>query len=279
MGLLESLQNLVDIDIDIANTTEIHITSDASDSAVNKTDDGIELNLEALDSEQEEAVKSEIYSEWEQEGEILRDSARTDKEDIEEASEDERIQETLEYFDPLISDRHIDILEANLYLRKQWESDRHIPSNVLLRRRDDIAEKYGEEAYYIGDLAQAGYFDEGRYLRSLNEQMKEKGDYKEGEFREVFEEIVEHQPFTVFVSSSENVSQIVGKIQNKVDNYEKYAVDVSFIDIRGIGYKNRGKVKQAIERLGKLYSNFDADLLNEEPEIVVRIDPDSVVRD
>lgn len=281
MGLLSLLSQLFGGSLidNSSEETNIIFVGEEGGAEITQTDDGLEVNLAALSTDEREEVLLEAHSDWEEDAkEIGSESANEEAAAIETASQAEEIDDTLSFFLPLISETHTRILEAALHLREQWENQ-HMPTERMRDRRKDIAERFGEESYAILNLCSAGYFDEGRYLHELYREMRDEPDYREGDFRDAFEEIVEHQPFTVFVSGGQSVEEIQGEVRDKLERYKRYNVEVRFVDVRGIGYENRQKIEESIERLHDQLDGFHIKLVNDEPERVVRIDPETVGRD
>ncbi|MFB6215705.1 MAG: hypothetical protein ABEJ72_01870 [Candidatus Aenigmatarchaeota archaeon] len=275
MGWFDKLQNLVDVtlDIDIASKT-VNIKSDGESDPISLSDDGETVHVDVgsvQDEETREKVMEAVFEGYQEEEEILRNTVKEDRDSIKEDASKDRIEETLEFFRPKIPDRHLNALEAALYLREAWERDEPID-----KKKQDIVEKYGPEGRSIANLCTAGYFDEGGYLRQLYQEMKESEDWKEGNYQEEFVEIVKNEPFSVFVSWTHGKEQVKSKIVNKLLKYKKYGVDVKFIDVRGIGEENKEKIQDAMESLEEQVDNIEYDDGRDEGQYRVRINPESV---
>lgn len=274
MTWLESLQNLVDIDlgdISILDITYVNVKSEGTDPPIEvDEDDGLTVDLASIDESRRAEALEHVMTNYEEGGEIFKVPTYEEKKAI-EATDTSRIEETLEFFRPIISNRHHRILEAALYLREAWEQDRDVPS-----KKRDIVEKYGPDGRYIANLCTAGYFDEGRYFRELYSEMQEEDDWKEGDFRDVFEEIIKNQPFTVFVSRAQSADDVVIEVRAKLRKYERYGVDVNFIDVRGIGEDNRETIADALERLEEDIEGLEYDDNLSGGMSLVRIYPESV---
>lgn len=276
MGLLESLQNLFDLEINIANKdiTNVNISGEGNENPVSLSDDEEELviDLETIGEEKREDVLDLVREEgFQKQGRVFKDSSEKDLRGIQKNEDNTRIEETLKYFRPKISDKHMRILESALYLREAWEQDRDIS-----QKKQDIVEKYGPEGRSIANLCTAGYFDEDGYLRELYENIQKSPDYKEGEYRNLFEKVVENEPFSVFVSFHDQKDDICRNIKQKLRKYEKYGVRFKFIDVRGIGRENETAIKQSMELLEETLESIEYEEEVTEGQYLVRIDPESV---
>ena len=287
MGFLDVLSSLLpDIeigDIIIGGEKTVEETEQRTVIIDSRQADGIDsysdttvVDIAEFTDEQRELAQEALIKEWESAEELFKRSTARDKAAIKAVVSDADIGETLDYFRPILPEHYSGTLEAALHMRKQMSMMDPAPSEWVRKRRKDIAEKYDGETYQVINLCSAGYFDGDRYLRDLYEEMRATDEYREGDFAEVFEQIVEHGPFTIFVSAGDRVSEVKGRIYSKVRNRERHDVRVEFIDVRGIGSDNRAKIGEALERIVAEVGDFEAAIKSEEPERVVRIDPDTL---
>ena len=285
MGLLETLSSLIPDfslgDVIIGGEKNVEerktIIVDYGDGdAVERTEDANIVDVGEFDSENRERAQEALVQEWESVEELFRESTAQDKQALEASFGDEKIADTLDYFRPLIPKHYFGTLEAALHMRKQMEMMDSPPRDWVRARRKDIAERYDGHTYQVVNLCSAGYFDEGRYLRELYEEMRQDEEYREGDYADVFEQIVAHRPFTIFVSSGDQVSDVKQEIYSTVQNRERHDVNIEFIDVRGMGKRNREKIQEAVKRIAGEAGDFDVSVRNERPELVLRIDPDTI---
>jgi translation initiation factor 2 alpha subunit (eIF-2alpha) len=243
---------------------------------VQQTEDANVIDVGEFDEQQYERAQEALVEEWESVEEVFRESTADDKQALESGVSDEEIHETLSYFRTILPKHYANTLEAALHMRKQEAMMGDVPDGWARDRRKDIAEKYDGHTYQIINLCSAGYFDEGRYLRQLYEEMREEEEYKEGDYAEVFEQIVAHRPFTIFVSNSQQASDVKQEIYSTVRNRERHDVNIEFVDVRGMGSENRQKIQGAVENIAEEVGDFQVDVRNEQPEMVLRIDPDTL---
>ena len=285
MGLLETLSSLIPDfslgDVIIGGEKNVEerktIIVDYGDGdAVKRTEDANIVDIGEFDSENRERAQEALVQEWESVEELFRESTAQDKQALEASFGDEQIADTLDYFRPLLPKHYFGTLEAALHMRKQMEMMDSPPRDWVRTRRKDIAERYDGHTYQVINLCSAGYFDEGRYLRELYEEMRQDEEYREGDYADVFKQIVAHRPFTIFVSSGDEVSDVKQEIYSTVQNRERHDVNIEFIDVRGMGKRNREKIRQAVKRIAGEAGDFDVSIRNETPELVLRIDPDTI---
>lgn len=287
MGLLETIAGLLpdfsfEFSFEGGDTVENHVDStvllvdNGNRAPIEREDEYDVIDVGNLDETQRDAAKEALTEEWEDVGELFKESTAADKDAIERSIDDDELRETLDYFRPIIPENYVQTLEAALHMRKQQAEMSYVPPGWTRKRRKDIAEKYDGHTYHVINLCSAGYFDEGRYLRKLYERMRERGDYKEGDYARVFGQIVAQRPFTVFVSDSQTASDVKGEIYSKLRSRERHDVDVEFVDVRGIGQDNRDKIKTAVSRMADECGEFQLSERNDWPELVLRIDPETV---
>lgn len=269
-GLLPD--SLVHIEQDNTNITIVDTGDGHSLKGVSEDEDGVkvlEVDFESL-SEQERTRL--VDAAWTETGELFVDESREDKEAIERASKDDRIQNTLDFFRPRLEDRHFGMLRAALYLRDAWEGERqHLERGEMRERKRDIAERFGDEAWAVCNLSTAGYFDEGGYVRQLFNDLQSAENTDEREYQKLFEEVVNNQPFTVFVGVSDTIPAIKGDVKQRMRQKQQYRVDFDFIDVRGIGDRNRDKITRAVGQLEKEADEFEHETISTNPDMVERI--------
>ena len=271
MGLLETLSSLIPDfslgDVIIGGEKNVEerktVVVDYGDGdAVKRTEDANIVDIGEFDSENRERAQEALVQEWESVEELFRESTAQDKQALEASFGDEQIADTLDYFRPLLPKHYFGTLEAALHMRKQMEIMGSPPRDWVRARRKDIAEQYDGHTYQVINLCSAGYFDEGRYLRELYEEMRQDEEYREGDYADVFKQIVAHRPFTIFVSSGDKVSDVKQEIYSTVQNRERHDVNIEFIDVRGMGKRNREKIQQAVKRIAGEAGDFDVSIRN-----------------
>lgn len=236
--------------------------------------DRVTIDFEYLSRQEQSRLINET---WEDQGEFILEDSIKDKKAIERASEDDQIQSTLAYYDGKLGDRYFGMLKAALFLRRIWQGDKYeLNRNEMRKRKRDIAERFGDEAHVVCNLATAGYFDEGGYIRTLFEDLELNTDVDELDYIELFEEVVNNQPFTVFVGAHEDVHLINQRIKKRIRQKQQYGVEYDFIDIRGIGDLNREKIQQVVEELYDEADEFRSETISVQPDMVERIFLDDV---
>lgn len=282
MSWLENLKNLIDINIKferLININKIEVTRAGGNEPLTIDDGSNEavLDIDAIPENKRDEVQAQLREGRLEQGQISSNSAYEKTREIEGQTDNSRIHETLEFFEPKISDEHLDILRSALVLREVFEDDEvYLSRQEVNRWRSDIREKHGPDAFSITNLCTAGYFDQGRYLRELYQEMKESDDWKEGDYQEIFEDIVENEPFTVFVSRGDDDHHLKERVYEKLGKCQKYDVDVSFIDVRGMGKANRRKIERLLYDMDGELDDIEYREGIRGGEFVARIDTESV---
>lgn len=107
------LRNLLDIEI---GDIDITLFSREGDEKVVINNETAYVNVAELEPEEEDEVIDISRQHVEEEERLLNDSIEEETGDIEEAWDEEK-KEILDFFDGIIFDRYVQILEKALYLR------------------------------------------------------------------------------------------------------------------------------------------------------------------
>jgi len=273
----ERLQDLID---SLGDSTEFDVTiydrvtfeHREEDRAVyEKSGEVLAVNLQAVNPEKREALLDEASKQFQEQGEVLREDISEETDAIEADQSDPHVQETLEFFDGIIYERHQSMLEAAVLLQKVAEQGRGFK-----QRRQQIYNKFGQKGINVNNLCNSGYTHEDGYLRELYYEMEDSESYDARNFRDIFSEIVENTPFTVFVNRDQTAWNVAIEARNKIASQKRYRVEFDFVDIRGIGRRNIETINEAVSELEELIGEFDFEEQTKEYEIRVRIDTNTV---
>ncbi len=144
------------------------------------------------------------------------------------------------YFIDKLPGEDILILKASLYLK--WVLSQNMKTDRL---KQDIVERYGVRGKNISNLCTAGYFE--TVIKPLFEEMKLSPGFTVEKFLQVYEEIVTHYPFAIFIHRHMNSKTVEILIKKKIEDMEKYGI--SSLNIHGIGKYNVRIIKKAIRKL------------------------------
>lgn len=281
MGFLDRLKNLLeintgdDIDITVEEGARVTFVNDGHGMEIDESERHIRYDFGSLD-EGEYTETIDIIPEGREEAEDFEREEGEEEYRAIESADPSPVQETIRYFDGVLTDRYHEMLRQALFLRQIMELE-HRPSSFQIdERKRDIAERFGDEAYYVIHLCSSGYFDENRYFRELYEEICETPGLDVEDFRDEFETIVTEEVMTLFVNMDDSPRQVQNGIRSNLAKYERYSVNIDFIDVRGIGERCRSSIDEAIENLEERAETLDYDYSRRGRELVVRIYPDSV---
>lgn len=239
-----------------------------------RRDEGVELVVdpeEAKDANWEE-TKPALRSAWQEVGEISLDSAYPFVSSIRQSVDDEYIDDVCDFFRPKVPFRYYKMIESSLYLN-QAVADRDVSRREVRRRKKQISDRYGNEAYAIASLCSAGYFDGDRFFRDLYHDMKAAGS--DSDYAETFVTLATNKPFVVFVKTEDTAQEVYDTVLMKNLRRKEYDADVDFIDVRGINPTNHQTIEEAVSRLNDDYENLSYERRSTDHEMVVRIDATS----
>lgn len=230
------------------------------------------INLAEVTPEQRRRLIEIPDAHVDEEGRLLRSPVEEETEDIEQAWKPE-YDEIIDFFDDLIFDRYVSIIRKSLYLRGVLEVE-NLSKEQIDKRKRDIAEHLGGEAFYMTNLCTAGYFDEGRIFRDMYFDMFYEGEYEAYKFKDFFQDIVQERTLCVFVERDQTTYEVVQDIKGRIAKWQRQRPPFSFIDVRGIGDECKGLIEDAIQRIDEEYISFDYTPYNDtEGHYVVRINP------
>lgn len=164
------------------------------------------------------------------------------------------------------------MLESALYLN-QAVAERDVSRGEVRRRKKQIADKYGNEAYAVASLCSAGYFDEDRLFQNLYHELDASG--ADTEYEEAFVTLATNKPFVVFVQTEDTPREVHDTVLMKSLRRKDYDVDISFIDVRGINPSNHRTIEEAVAMLENDYEGLSYERRSSDHEMVVRIDTES----
>lgn len=261
---LSRLKSLVHIQINI--TTNISSGNKCEIVEGNEQSARIDINLPHLSKDDESRLK-----------EILRSDAFSDVghfvqgktlELIEAFQETERspdIQKELLYFRGKIPDEDIPMFRACLFLKKKY--DQGVPIHEIKAR---IMTSYGQRGKNLANLCSAGYLND--WLRPLYESL-EKGSPTPIEavrkFQQVYHNIVDELPWTVFVSRHSPSVQIKSEVLGKIDANLKYGI--RWLNIHALGKENLCKLRSVLDELEAERADLHVEITKDEQRMTVRL--------
>jgi len=289
MGAFETLTKLLgalspdldvtfgdDVDIgDVDEESEVRIKTESPGEKAHLTGETVYLYPEQLQGEEYVLFQKFVREAKRDEGEVVRADEKDETKALEN-TETVEIDDTIQFFDGVISDRHVSILRSALYLRTLSESDDPLPDFDVGQKKRDIAEKYGYESYYMIHLASSGYFDEGRYFRELYHELETESDSTLGEYRDEFEEIIGEKLIGTFVNADDTTYDVKSDVKAGIAKHFRYRPPADFFDVCGMGHRCKVTIDGAVEDLERDYEEMQYDDENRNEERVVRIFPETI---
>lgn len=208
-----------------------------------------------------------------QEGRIARTDTEQEAKAI-ESVDDNEVAAVVDFFDEIVSDRHCEILRKAQYLRSL--TDDLDSSFDVYNSKGDLADRYGYDAYYIANLVSSGYFDEGRFFRSMYDVIQEEKKNPIPCYREEFELIVGEKLVATFVSSDDDVHEVHTDIKSAMMKYFRYQPRSEFFDVCGLGNRCERKINIAVEDICEQYPALKTEGRDRGEERVERLYPDTI---
>ena len=190
-----------------------------------------------------------------------------------ENSDKEYIDETIAFFDGLLSRHYIQLLRSCLYLRQITEnSDWHADFNINQQKRE-LRERYGYETYYVAHLVSSGYFDEGRYFRTLFRELKVEYDDTAHRYQEEFERTVGEKLLAVFVSSDDEPVDVKQDVRATIAKHIRHQPRMEFIDVCGVGKECQRIINTFVRNMEEEHPTMEYENRDRGEERVIRLYP------
>jgi hypothetical protein len=101
-------------------------------------------------------------------------------------------------------------------------------------------------------------------------------EYEDPEqIQEEYEEIVLEHPFVVYVGRYDTPERVKEQARTRISEYDSHVYTIPYIDIRAQGRDNRQTAEQALERLEGEFAILPVETIDDDRELVYRIDPKS----
>lgn len=261
-----------DIDVSDIDAESISIRSGSNANKVEIQDETIEIYPDELQGEEYARYQQLLRAGKRESGTVERRSEYDQTRALASAWS-ESIDETIDFFDGLVSDRDLKLLRSCLYLRHVVENDIEYPDFDIHQEKRELRERYGYEAYYFAPLASSGYFDRDRYFRELYHENVNRFDTPEQQFREEFELVIGEKLLAIFVNEDDDPEDVMYDFRSTVAKQLRYGTQTDFVDVCGVGQTCRETINDFIDNLGSIYPETEYENRNRNGERVVRIDP------
>jgi hypothetical protein len=273
---MDSLEKVFDInfrpDIDIRNISLINVEGG---DKLQKEGKSIKINIDELEPEERRELLDVPREQFEIQKRVLTDEEEEDAKAIEDGYDADK-EDIVEYFDGLVSERYLDILENALHLRALIEK-KDLTKDEIDRRKRDIAKNYGPHGIHLSSLAIAGYFDPDGGIRDIYVDMELNEQYDRYNFQSRLEELVENRLLCVFVQNDQDEQEVTTEVRGKLAKHQEEEPVNEWLDIRGIGGDCEHIIDGVMENLEDEFIGLDYDRwMAEGDETHVRIYPNTL---
>jgi len=256
MGWFDSLKALFHIEIDYHPTKIIYVNS-GNKYESNDEKRTLSLNLNKLDDDEKEQLKT-ITHEYLGTGKLLLEAkTKSLLEDLYDYNKRGSNSSILGFFRDIIPAEDLEALEASLYLREKFNTDRtRVP-----QLKDDIVKNFGNRGKNIANLCTAGYFE--NFLMKLYNSSPE-------QFKRLYELVVPKSIIAVFVYHDMTKEGITKEIDLKIRLCKNYGVP--FMHIHGIGTSNTKKIKEILDEEREYFSYYPKRIFEDEDKGIIAVE-------
>lgn len=255
-GLFPNLRSIVSFTLNI-NSNNRNKKVELNDSSKQVT-----INLQKLNQEEKEKLKSIISSAVQEDKILLEQKPKAIIEEFSSEDKSDETQKIISFLRPLVPSADIIIWRASLYMRKHFKERKKDVADL----KAEISQRHGTRGNNIANLCTAGYLE--TILLPLHEALKEaEGDEEKTKerFRNLYTSIIADLPFTIFVSSRMKEEDIEKKIMDKMTRNLKYGT--KFLNIHGIGRNNIAKIRETISKIEEKHPSVNK-TISEENKII-----------
>jgi len=259
---------------DINEDWELRSKAQGSDCGVWIRQSGVvELYPDEMIQEELQVYEEIVQASKEQEGQIEREDAERQVEEIKKLNLDE-IDELVDYYDSLIPENDLELLENSIKLQRAIKDKDIRLEKSIEYHIGNLADRYGSHAIYINHLVSSGYFDPGRFFYQLKDDFEGIEGPTEGQYREEYRLLIQKELIAEYVSEDDSVSDVVLGVRSKLQQYFRYKPHAGFIDIRGLGFDET--IEKAIKELKEKYDGLPTSDVSSGQEVGVRVYPNAL---
>jgi hypothetical protein len=256
MGWFDSLKALFHIEIDYHPTKIIYVNS-GNKYESNDEERKLSLNLNQLDESEKKELRA-ITQEYLGTGELLLEAKTKSRlEDLCDYTNRSPNSSVLDFFKDIIPSADLEALQASLYLREKFNSDRiSVP-----QLKDDIVKSFGDRGRNIANLCTAGYFE--HFLMDLHNSSPD-------QFSRLYELIVSKSIIAVFVYHDKSKEDIKKDIDLKIRLCKNYGIP--FMHIHGIGKGNTKKIKEILAEEAEYFSYYQKNIFEDKDKGIFAVE-------
>ena len=253
--MLESLQNLLDINLEVFNNLNF-INVEKEENTYIEEGSTVHVNLAQLPEEKRKEILDVPKEAFEINSRVLRESEENEAGAMERAWKPE-YNEILQWFEGLLHSKHQEMLRAGLRLRGLINA-MDLSKPEIDRRKEQLVERLGPEARYVANLTCAGYFDRGRVFFELYDTKFLNGEYKMHKFGDEVARVIENELIAVFVDLDDTTHDVCQEVRDTMALHQREEPITDFVDICGIGDRCHDVMDQSLELLKDEFFAMDA---------------------
>jgi hypothetical protein len=249
---------------------------------INKKDNLLKLNLDALDRTEREEIVGEIGDTFRSQHRLFTGDTNSLREATHEAISEEYIRKSIDSFSNYISGSYLNIVERSLVINKMWQMLR-FPPDIMDTHKNSIAEDFVEQtvgatydgAYNAIHMASSGYFSHDGYVLDTFSRISDSSDDTHIDYHNIFNKIISNSPFLVTVGRN-NPKKVAKELVSKLESADRYRFPVEFVDARGQGGSNRATLEEAILNLQRDAEELEYECTVIPGETIYRLYPQSL---
>ena len=203
-----------------------------------------------------EGSKEELKEAWVRNDRLFTETAFELYLSIEANKRD--VEDVCEFFEPPVLRPNQYRMLEEAYHTSLYFSKFDVSYDEEQRRRGQLGDEFGELAMNLPSLCSAGYFDDGGLFRDVYHEIKP--DHEA--YQDLFNTLVRHRPFVIFVQGGTGASEIYDLITQKGRHLDKLDIGLEAIHVRGIGSGVREKIISAREMLEENHPGVTCLLIN-----------------
>jgi len=256
MGWLGSLKAFFHIEVG-TRITNVYYTHYGDKYELRDGDQALLVNLNALNNDEKKQLRT-ITREYLDTGKFLLEAkTKSLLEDLYDYNKRSPNSSILGFFRDIIPPADLEALDASLYLREKFISDR----TSVPQLKYDIVKNFGNRGGNIANLCTAGYFE--NFLMNLYNSSPE-------QFKRLYELIVPKSIIAVFVYHDMRKEDIKREIDLKIRLCKRYGIP--FMHIHGIGKDNTKKIKEILAEESEYFSYYQKRIFEDEGKGILAVE-------
>jgi|GEM_PF-2931740 hypothetical protein len=217
-----------DIDVSDVQDTSLNVKSGQNGDKIVIQEDHLIIYPNELQGEEYVLFERLTRTIKQDEGAVRRLPEQQQTEAL-EATNKSAIDETIRFFEDMLSDHYISLLRSCLYLRQIAEEESSYPGFNVDEEKRELKDRYGYEAYYFAHLVSSGYFDQERYFRELHSILENRSGITRVQYQDEFEQIVGEKLIAVFVSQEDTAYDVKHDVRAAVYKQARFSTSQSIL--------------------------------------------------